>query len=80
MSLNQVGTVQDQNANLDIPLVHTTSLDRQVWHYNKNGVYFVKSGYWVALKGVREQGIGDNGDRNRSRFYHETKMALWDPP
>lgn len=51
--IKQVGIVQECNAILDIPLIRSGSQDRQVWHYNRNGKYSVKSGYWLALKEER---------------------------
>ena len=38
-----------------IPLSHRVMEDRLVWHFDKYGVYSVKSGYDVARKYRRDQ-------------------------
>lgn len=48
--LNELFDEEEKVAILNIPLVVSQAQDILVWHYNRNGRYSVKSGYWLAMK------------------------------
>ncbi|KAK3226112.1 hypothetical protein Dsin_005974 [Dipteronia sinensis] len=61
--LNQVFLEVDKEAILKIPLSYKRKPDKLIWHYDKRGIYRVKSGYQVALRNkVRDLSSGSSVD------------------
>ncbi|KAK9905261.1 hypothetical protein M0R45_000372 [Rubus argutus] len=56
-SLAGIGTVQEVEAILHVPLIRSSLCDHLIWNFNRHGKYTVKSGYWLALK-ERDEGSG----------------------
>lgn len=46
--INELFSARDTCKILKIPLQEAPLADTRIWHYNKNGKYTVKSGYWVV--------------------------------
>ena len=73
----------DVNAIVRTPLVSHDSQDRLIWHYAKNGIYSVKSGYRIAMNNNSNtvQNMS-NFPRNWSAIWNQTlppriKLFLW---
>lgn len=64
---------------LDMPLSQFGCPNRLIWHYTRNGVYSVKSGYLVAQEMNRNGELGRKGVGQPSRDTNKDSVwrALW---
>ncbi|KAL5743547.1 hypothetical protein ACOSP7_026419 [Xanthoceras sorbifolium] len=42
--------LEDERLILNLPCSSSNNSDSLIWHYDRSGVYSVKSGYWVAIE------------------------------
>lgn len=66
--LRSLFPIQEVEVILSIHVVHTSIDDWYLWHYNKHGKYWVKSGYWVVMNEQRrvERAASLSADVTRS--------------
>lgn len=64
----EVFTLNERQAVLDIPLSRLWPSDQKYWCPNSDGVYTVRSGYWLARMGHL---------RTWELFYGATENELW---
>lgn len=58
--INLMFTPWEANYILQIPLTHSRLRDFHHWHYTKNGIYRVRSGYYLACQQVHESRAGSS--------------------
>lgn len=78
--LNELFNEDERVAILNIPLVASQAQDIMVWHYNRNGRYYVKSGYWLAMKEKCQEigGVVDHVPVDMNYWKHLWKLKV--PP
>ncbi|KAM1255800.1 hypothetical protein ACFX2G_030595 [Malus domestica] len=62
---------------LSIPLSYFGCVDKLVWHYSTNGIYFVKSGYGVAMDLMENGALGKKGQGATSDQQKLNKVWVW---
>ncbi|KAK9929756.1 hypothetical protein M0R45_026841 [Rubus argutus] len=78
-SVERIGTVQEAEAILNIPIVRSAARDKLIWSFNRNGKFSVKSGYWLAMKDGRAGfGVGNGAPVVTEYWKHLWKLQV--PP
>ncbi|KAK3230764.1 hypothetical protein Dsin_002645 [Dipteronia sinensis] len=76
--------LEDTNLILQIPIVKVNREDNTLWHFNENGKYSVKSGYWLGHR--LGNMIGPSNISHRSSWWNtfwrvkipmKVKMFIW---
>ncbi|KAL6219921.1 hypothetical protein ACLB2K_007679 [Fragaria x ananassa] len=63
---------------LSIPLPRYGGVDKLIWHYNRNGRYSVKSGYWVAVQEQnRKAGVASTSVKGANSLILKVWKRLW---
>ena len=79
--LEELFCARDVEAILNIPLRRTPRCDSRIWHFTKNGGYFVKMGHRAAMEAIFGM-VEDRVDGNWQKLWKlqvppRVKMMLW---
>ncbi|XP_012847426.1 PREDICTED: uncharacterized protein LOC105967373 [Erythranthe guttata] len=74
--LSQIFVEEDINCILSIPLGSSINEDKLMWHYNRNGLFSVRSAYYIAVQMEKEKD-GSNSASSSSSTLSGSWKWLW---